>query len=189
MDVDDENEVEKRRNEELNIMLVVVSSASFESPNTLTLVQMGLLAATTTSFILYIQPQLQRNSCDESADLLRMLLYNTNKTVFGNNPPPTLPIWAGPPTLLTVAQIILYWCLAATLFAGLYAITMKFVSGDVCLGWKNRIVQAFSRWYFFSIYLLLGCVIGFLCVALALQVPFLPNTSTVHFGVLGKNGE
>ena len=142
---------------------------------------MGLLAATITSFVLYIQPQLQQDPGDVSAALLRVLLYNTNQTIFGGDAPPTLPTWPGAPAILTVAQIILYACLAATLLCGLYAMLIKFLTDSNALGWKNRVVDWFTRWVFFVIYLLLSGVFFWLFVALTLQVPFLPSTSTLRF--------
>ena len=135
---------------------------------------MGLLAATITSFVLYIQPQLQQDPGDVSAALPRVLLYNTNQTIFGGDASPA-------PAILTVAQIILYACLAATLLCGLYAMLIKFLTDSNALGWKNRVVDWFTRWVFFVIYLLLSGVFFWLFVALTLQVPFLPSTSTLHF--------
>lgn len=177
-----------KRNEELNILLVVVSSASLESPRAFTWVQMGLLAATITIFIVYIQPQLQPDPGEESADLLRVLLYNKYPTVFANTAAPELPTPTGAPALLTIAQVILYACLAATLLSGLYAMLIKFLTDSNALNWQNRVVKWFTRWVFFVIYLLLSGVFFWVFVALTLQVPFLPSKTTIHLGALGKLG-
>jgi hypothetical protein len=169
-----------RRNEELNILLVIVSSVNFECPRALTRVQVGLLAATITSFVLYIQPQLQESSIDDAAALLRVLVYSTNKSIFGSGPPPTLPTWSGAPATLVFAQFTLYACLAATLLCGLYAMLIKFLTDSNALNWKNKVVDWFTRWVFFVIYLLLSGVFFWLSVALTLQVPFLPSVATLR---------
>lgn len=147
---------------------------------------MGLLAATITSFIVYIQPQLQDNSSDDTAALLRILLYNTNSSLFST--PPELPTWDGSPIILTIAQIMLYACLAGTLMCGLYAMLIKFLTDSNALGWKNKIVQSFTRWVFFVIYLLLSGVFFWVFVALTLQVPFLPSQATSHLKKLKIGG-
>lgn len=154
----------------------------------LTRAQVGLLAATITSFIVYVQPQLQENSSDDTAALLRVLIYNTNQTIFGSNPPPMLPTWPGAPTILTVAQIIFYACLTGTLLCGFYAMLIKFLTDSNALNWKDKIVKWFTRWVFFVIYLLLSLVFLGLFLALTLQVPFLPSKATVRFGALGNLG-
>ncbi|KAF9789629.1 hypothetical protein BJ322DRAFT_1105488 [Thelephora terrestris] len=161
----DEDEAASKRNNELNILLVIV----------------GLLAATITSFIVYIQPQLQENSTDDTAALLRLLLYNTNQSIFTGESVPELPTWPGAPIILTIAQIMLYACLAGTLMCGLYAMLIKFLTDSNALGWKNRIVDGFTRWVFFVIYLLLSAVFFWTFVALTLQVPFLPSKAIPHF--------
>ena len=145
---------------------------------------MGLLAATITAFIIYIQPNLQQNPSDEAAGLLRILLYNANNTLFTDVP--TLPAWKGAPALLTAAQIILYCSLAATLLCGWYGLILKFFTDSCALGWKNRFLDWLTRWIFVVIYLLLAGVFFGIFVALTLQVPFLPSTASISFGPLGK---
>ncbi|KAF9789628.1 hypothetical protein BJ322DRAFT_547425 [Thelephora terrestris] len=149
----DEDEAVRKRNDELNILLVIV----------------GLLAATITAFIVYLQPQLQENSIDDTAALLRILLYNANQSIFTGQPVPELPTWPGAPIILTIAQIILYACLAGTLMCGMYAMLIKFLTDSNALGWKNRIVDGFTRWVFFVIYLILSGVFFWTFVALTLQ--------------------
>ena len=145
---------------------------------------MGLLAATITAFIIYIQPNLQQNPSDEAAGLLRLLLYTTNGTLFAEAP--TLPAWNGAPVVLTVAQIILYCSLAATLLCGWYGLVVKFFTDSYALGWENRFLDWLTRWIFVVIYILLAGVFFGIFLALTLQVPFLPSTASISFGPLGK---
>ena len=146
---------------------------------------MGLLAATITAFIVYIQPQLQQDPSDEAAALLRVLIYTMNNSAFGGDVP-TVPDWKGAPVILTVAQIILYCSLAATLLCGWYALIVKFFTDSYALGWKNRFLDWLTRWIFFVMYLFLAGVFLGIFLALTLQVPFLPSTATISFGALGK---
>ena len=151
----------------------------------LTLVQVGLLAATITAFIIYIQPQLQQDPGDETAALLRTLIYNMNNSAFGGDPPEPSD-WNGAPAMLTVAQVILYASLAATLLCGWYGFIVKFFTDSYALGWKNKFLDLLTRWIFFIMYLFLAGVFFGIFVALTLQVPFLPSKGTISLGALGK---
>lgn len=147
-------------------------------------VQVGLLAATITAFIIYIQPQLQQDPGDETTALLRILVYNANNSAFGGDIP-TLPDWNGAPVIITVVQVMLYCCLAATLLCGLYAMMVKFFTDSNALNWHNKFLDGLTRWIFFVMYLFLGGVFFGMFAALTLQVPFLPSTATISFGKLG----
>jgi hypothetical protein len=109
-----------------------------------------------------------------------------NSSIFAGTDAPTLPDWKGSPTLLTVSQIVLYISLAATILCGWYGLVIKFFTDSCALGWKNRFLDWLTRWIFVVIYLLLAGVFGGIFLALTLQVPFLPQTSSVSFGALGK---
>lgn len=64
---------------------------------------------------------------------------------------------------------------------------VKFFTDSFSLGWKNWFLDILTRWMFFFMYLLLAGVFFGTFVALLLQIPFLPPTSTVaKFGALGK---
>lgn len=80
-------------------------------------------------FIIHVQPQLQPDPNEESAALLRVLIYKTDNTAFGNNVP-TLPQWTGPPQSIVLVQCLLYASLATSLLAGFLAILGK--------QWLNR---------------------------------------------------
>ena len=137
---------------------------------------MGLLAATITAFIIYLQPQLKQDSGDTSAALLLALLYNTNSSLVGGSPP-QIPDWQGAPLILTIAQIILYACLAGTLLCGWFALIYKFFTDSYALGWKNRFLDWVTRMIFLLMYLALAGVFFGIFVALTLQVPFLPSAA------------
>ena len=146
---------------------------------------MGLLAAEITAFIIYIQPKLQQDPGDETVALLRMLIYNMNNTAFGGVAPAPVT-WNGAPTLLSVAQIILYLSLDATLLCGLYALIVKFFTSSYALGWKNTFLDKLTRLMFFVIYLSLGSVFFGIAVALTLQIPVIPSIGAISVGALSK---
>ena len=68
----------------MNLILVVVSPTNLVGPRALT---QGAVRAVITSFMLYIQPRLEPDPADEANALLRILVYNTNKTAFGGDVP------------------------------------------------------------------------------------------------------
>ena len=86
--------------------------------------QAGLFSAVTSTFIAQVQPQLQPDSGDETATLLRVLIYKIDNTTFGSDIP-TLPQWAGPPRTIVQVQAILYASLVISLFAAFLAMVGK----------------------------------------------------------------
>ena len=95
----------------------------------LTWPQAGLFSAVTSAFILDVQSQLQPDTGDETAALLRVLIYKIDNTTFGDNTP-TIPQWTGPPHTIVQVQAILYASLAASLFSAFLAMLGK--------QWLNR---------------------------------------------------
>jgi len=83
----------------------------------------------TSAFIIQVQPQLQSDPNEETAALLRVLIYKIDNTTFGNNVPP-IPQWSGPPRTIVQVQAILYASLAASLFSAFLAMLGK--------QWLNR---------------------------------------------------
>lgn len=77
-----------------------------------------------SAFIIYIQPQLQRDPNEEAAALLRVLLYKTDNTTFGGDVP-EVPQWTGPPRTTVVAQILLYLSLSLIFSSVLQIILAK----------------------------------------------------------------
>lgn len=66
----------------------------------------------TSAFIIYIHPQIQVDPNAESAALLRVLLYKTDETIFGDDVP-EVPKWTGPPRSVVAALSLLYFSLAS----------------------------------------------------------------------------
>ena len=91
--------------------------------------QAGLFSAVTSAFIIQIDSQLQPDPNDETAALLRVLIYKIDNTTFGNNPP-ALPQWTGPPRAIVQVQAILYSTLFLSLFSAFLAMLGK--------QWLNR---------------------------------------------------
>ena len=91
--------------------------------------QAGLFSAVTSAFIIEINSELQPDPNDETAALLRVLIYKIDNTTFGNDVP-TLPQWTGPPYSIVQVQAILFASLAASLFAAFLAMLGK--------QWLNR---------------------------------------------------
>ena len=86
--------------------------------------QAGLFSAVTSAFILDVQSQLQPDTGEETAALLRVLIYKIDNTTFGNDTP-TLPQWTGPPYAIVQVQAILYASLAVSLLSALLAVLGK----------------------------------------------------------------
>ena len=143
------------------------------------------MASTITTFIVYIQPQLQPDPGEETVALLRVILYNMNNTAFEGKVP-TLPDWKGAPVLLCVSQIILYCCLAGALLSGWYLVMVMFFTDQYSLGWRNRFLDWLTRWVFILMYMLVAGAVFGTFLALVLQVPFFSSTATIHSGPLGK---
>lgn len=78
----------------------------------------------TSAFVIYIHPQLQRDPSEDSAGLLRVLLYRTDSTIFGDEVP-GIPEWTGPQYTVVAALILLYLSLATSMTAVLYSILAK----------------------------------------------------------------
>ena len=115
----------KKHDEDLNTTLIFVSSISqWLAVYTLTGLQAGLFSAVTSAFILDVQSQLQPDSGNETAALLRVLIHKIDNTTFGDNTP-TIPQWSGPPHAIVQVQAILYASLAASLFSAFLAMLGK----------------------------------------------------------------
>ena len=86
--------------------------------------QAGLFSAVTSAFIIDVQSQLQPDPGEETAALLRVLIYKIDNTTFGNDTP-ALPQWTGPPHAIVQVQAILYASLAASLLSAFLAVLGK----------------------------------------------------------------
>ena len=83
----------------------------------------------TSAFIIQVDSQLQPDPNDETASLLRVLLYKIDNTTFGGNIP-ALPQWTGPSHTMVQVQAILFSSLAISLFSAFLAMLGK--------QWLNR---------------------------------------------------
>ena len=90
----------------------------------------------TSTFIVDINQQLQPNPNEETAALLRVLIYKVDNTTFGGSTP-TVPAWTGPSRTIIQVQSILFLSLAASLFAALLAMLGK--------QWLNRYISVDVR--------------------------------------------
>ena len=88
-----------------------------------------MFSAVTSAFIIEVNSQLQPDSGDETAALLRVLIYEINNTAFGDNIP-TLPQWTGPPPTMVNVQAILFASLSISLISAFLAMLGK--------QWLNR---------------------------------------------------
>jgi len=84
----------------------------------------------TSAFIIQVQPQLQPDAGEETASLLRVLIYKIDNATFGDDVPPVPQPWSGPPRTIIQVQAILYASLATSLFSAFLAMLGK--------QWLNR---------------------------------------------------
>ena len=126
----------KKHDEDLNTTLIFVSFTSSFSELVLIGYQAGLFSAVTSAFIVQVDSQLQPDPGDETAALLRVLIYQNNHTAFGDNVP-TLPQWTGPPPTMIHVQAILFASLVASLLSAFLAMLGK--------QWLNRYASADMR--------------------------------------------
>ena len=89
-----------------------------------------------SAFVLEVQSQLQPDPNEETAALLRVLLYKADNTTFGGQTP-TIPQWTGPPHTIVQVQAMLYASLAASLLSAFFAMLGK--------QWLNRYDSADMR--------------------------------------------
>ena len=91
--------------------------------------QAGLFSAVTSAFIIEINSELKSDPNDQTAALLRVLIYKIDNTTFGNDVP-ALPQWTGPPPMVVEVQAILFASLAVSLLSAFLAMLGK--------QWLNR---------------------------------------------------
>jgi hypothetical protein len=91
----------------------------------------------TSAFIIEVNSQLQPDSNEETAALLRVLIYKIDSTTFGGDVPPIPPQWTGPPHTIVQVQAVLYASLAASLFSAFLAMLGK--------QWLNRYMSTDMR--------------------------------------------
>ena len=127
----------KKYDEDLNTTLIFVSFAeNFQRLHANLGYQAGLFSAVTSAFIIEVDSQLKPDPGDETAALLRVLIYEINNATFGDNVP-TLPQWTGPPPTMVHVQAILFASLAISLLSAFLAMLGK--------QWLNRYAPADMR--------------------------------------------
>ena len=131
-----DKELMKKYEGDLDTTLIFVSFVPLSGLRVLTWSQAGLFSAVTSAFIIDIQSQLQPDTGDETAALLRVLIYKIDNTTFGNDTP-TLPQWTGPPRAIVEVQAILYASLVVTLLSAFLAMLGK--------QWLNRYASTDMR--------------------------------------------
>ena len=135
--------------------------------------QVGLLSAVITSLMLYIQPKLDPDSSDDAAALLRVLVYNANKTAFGDEVP-QVPQWTGAPGVLVASEYLLYAALLIALTGGSYALLVRLACALLhswsLFGWIFYKVSPYVIW---ATIFELWCAFGLLSIAVTLQIPFI----------------
>ena len=152
-----------------------------------------------STFIAQVQPQLQSDPNEETAALLRVLIYKIDNTTFGNNVPSLPPQWLSPPRTIVRVQAILYASLVASLFSALLAMlgkqwlnryTSTYMPGTVVERSQNRQqkLDGIDTWYFDyvieSLPLLLQCALFLLGTALSLYLWEIDTTiASVVLGV------
>lgn len=78
----------------------------------------------TSAFSIYVHPQLKPDPNEETAALLRVLLYKLDNATFGGDVP-TVPQWSGAPRAIIQVQAILYASLSASILSALLAMLGK----------------------------------------------------------------
>ena len=134
-----------------------------------------------SAFIIQVDSQLQPNPGDETAVLLRILIYKMDNTTFGDNVPTLLKQTGPPPTLIHV-QAILFASLVISLLSAFLAMLGKqwlnrYASTDMrgsAIGRsqnRQRKLDGIVRWYFDyvmeSLPLMLQAGLLLLCCALS----------------------
>ena len=166
---------------DLDTTLIFVSFVRCSGVLVVTWSQAGLFSAVTSAFIIDVQSQLRSDPNDETAALLRVLIYKTDNTTFGNDIPP-LPQWTGPPYMIVQVQAVLYASLTTSLLSAFLAMLGKqwlnrYVSTDLrgtaierCQN-RQRKLDGIITWYFDHVMgslplmlqaalLLLGCALS-----------------------------
>jgi len=98
--------------------------------------QAGLFSAVASAFIIEVNSELKPDPNDQTAALLRVLIYKIDNTTFGNDIP-ALPQWTGPPRTIVQVQAILFASLTISLLSAFLAMLGK--------QWLNRYASVDMR--------------------------------------------
>ena len=121
-----DKDFQKKYEEDLNTTLIFVRSFTYLASIELTFggTQAGLFSAVTSGFILNLEGSLQSDPNEETAALLRVLIYKMDNTTFGGQVPP-LQVWNGPDPNIVACQAVLYASLGISLLAAFLAMLGK----------------------------------------------------------------
>ena len=97
-------------------------------------------------FIVQINSELQQDPNEETAALLRVLIYKVDNTTFGGNVP-VVPQWSGPPCAIVQVQAILYASLATSLFSAFLAMLGKqWLNRYASIGVRGSAIERSQNW-------------------------------------------
>ena len=78
-----------------------------------------------SAFIVQVQPELQSDPNQDTADLLRFLIYKIDNTTFSSDVPTLPQLWNGPSREIIYVQSLLYASLTAALLSAFLAMLGK----------------------------------------------------------------
>ena len=96
------------------------------------MLQAGLFSAVASAFIIEVNSEFKPDPNEETAALLRVLIYKVDNTTF--NGIPTIPQWTGPTRATVQVQAVLFTSLVVSLFSAFLAMLGK--------QWLNRYASA-----------------------------------------------
>jgi len=134
-----DKDFQKKYDEDLNttLVFVCVPISVFLLPTTdIWGAQAGLFSAVTSGFIINVQDEITPDYNEETAALLRVMLYKMDNTTFGGQAPP-LPTWDGPDHDVVTCQTLLYASLGISLLSAFLATLGK--------QWLNRFAKAEAK--------------------------------------------
>ena len=160
------------------------------------MLQAGLFSAVASAFIIEVNSDLKPDPNEETAALLRVLIYKIDNTTF--NDVPAIPQWLGPPRTTVQVQAILFASLAASLFSAFLAMLGKqwlnrYASADLqgtiierCRNRQTKL-DGIVSWYFENVIELLPVMlqVALLLLGCALSRYLLETNTTIALVVLG----
>ena len=125
-----DREFMKKYDEDLNTTLIFVCCACRSGTHVLIRVIGWSVLRRHFRLIIDVNSQLQPDPDEETAALLRVLIYKVDNTTFGDNVPAIPHPWTGPSRMVVQVQAIHFASLAASLFFAFLAMLGK--------QWLNR---------------------------------------------------
>lgn len=129
-----------------------------------------MISAAIGSFMVCIQTKLDQYSNGETAALLRILVYNANKTAFGDGVP-QIPQVPGVPPVLSSSEYILYLAVLLALGSGAIAVLIIIISSMAPEYMFSPGLFSFFRFMIWILHVGLGGGFLFALIGITLQVP------------------